>query len=473
GEKKDRARQELETSGYQATPEDFLRAVENGDTRALALYVKNKMDLSVKDANGWGAMHLAARSGRQESIAFLLEHKQDVDTPGLDNITPLMLAAREGQAAMVRYLLKQGAKAELKDDKSRTALILAVDGQHNACIEELAGYSRGQLDTALLYASAQGKHGTIDTLTAYGASVYARHDGGMTPLMLAAHRGDELTTQALLDAGSNRFAMNEHGWTASQVAAAAGHEDLANLLGSEPSASDTQLAETSNETEWNEPTLKDPAAPLPTVTDAPAPNDHANLPTAPKNTGKITRKKIRIPSISQQPLPTQAKQPTALAKEITMRDYRESPLPIMLEKTSRPANGKPTAQVRMLYGKQEKVQVSEGDTIPNTRFRITRIKRMLNHSKITDGKPTDVSTVEIEDARTGKHRTMTARIPAAAAEPWAVLHHRSSGKNFAVRSGETFKTASGESYIVTDVRPTQLVLTQVSSGETITVPMGR
>ncbi len=234
GDKKEKAAQDLETSGYEATPADFLRAAENGDVRVLELFSKQGMDLLTKDDNGWTAMHLSARAGRQESVAFLLESEVGIDIPGLDGVTPLMLAAREGQHTMVRYLLRKGAKAELKDTKKRTALILAVDGNHPSCIEELAPYSRSSLDTALLYAAAQGRHKTIDTLTSYGASVYARHTGGMTPLMLAAQKGHKDTVQALLDSGANRYAINEHGWTASQVASAAGQDDIASNLDREP-----------------------------------------------------------------------------------------------------------------------------------------------------------------------------------------------------------------------------------------------
>ena len=70
-DKKEQATEELETSGYQSTPADFLRAAENGDIRALGLFLKQEIDLHTKDDNGWTALHLAARAKKQESIAFL------------------------------------------------------------------------------------------------------------------------------------------------------------------------------------------------------------------------------------------------------------------------------------------------------------------------------------------------------------------------------------------------------------------
>ncbi|MCP5536931.1 MAG: hypothetical protein H7A51_11960 [Akkermansiaceae bacterium] len=100
---------------------------------------------------------------------------------------------------------------------------------------------------------------------------------------------------------------------------------------------------------------------------------------------------------------------------------------------------------------------NSGTDLNGTRFKVISIRRMLNHSKITDAKPADVSVVEIEDTGTGKRRKMTARIPATAAEPWAVLHSKT----------------SGQSYTISDVRPNQIVLTHDDTGEATTIPLGR
>lgn len=493
GDKKERAEQELETSGYQATPADFLRAAENGDVRALELFVKQGIDLGAKDANGWTAMHLAARAKRQESIAFLLESGMAVDTPGLDGVTPLMLAAREGNTTTVRYLLKQGAKPELRDGKKRTALILAVEGGHKACVEELAPFSRNQLDTALLYAASRGKHRVIDTLTSFGASVYVRHEGGMTPLMLAAHHGHTETVRALLDSGANRYAVNEHGWTAAQVAAAAGQDKIAAMLNAQPGEEEMTIAGTDDTdgVEWQAPVDGEAsvdgaavAANAPAedgAEAAPGPDDGLpwNRPTPAEDGGPMDNPhplppKKHLPFIAGKTIPSEGKTTAAVTEDIAMVDYREKPLPLIVEETMPAASGHGSkARMRMLYGQHKKVDVREGDVIPDTRFKVISIRRMLNHSKITDGKPTDVSIVEIEDTRTGERRKMTAKIPATAAEPWAVLRSKGSGKYYAVRAGQRFRTSGGQHYTVTDVRPSQLVLTHNDTGEVITIPMGR
>jgi len=511
GDKKEKVTKELETSGYQATPVDFLRAAENGDVRALELFVKQGMDLTTKDGNGWTALHLAARANRQESVAFLLDAGLDIETLGLEGVTPMLLASREGNSSMVRYLLKQGAKPELKDNKNRSALILAIDGGHTACVEEIAPYSRNQLDTGLLYAAAQGKHQVIETLTSFGASVYVRHEGGMTPLMLAAEQGHTDTVDVLLGNGANRYAVNEHGWTAAQVAAASNHEAIANLLNQTPDASELTINEAPEDdgVEWTAPVIA--AADMPRVDDittydaVPSKAAETDLAKNPENpvdpvskrpTGDSTRVTTpsliaqsptpiptppsppapvskRLPFISGKTIASQGATPDDVANDLAMLDYKEKPLPLMIEKTNKIKSGGSEAEVRMLYGQQKKITVKEGDTIPSTRFKIVSIRRMLNHSKITHGRPADVSVVEIVDTSTGKRRKMTARIPASAIDPWAVLRSKSSGKAYAVRTGQRFKTSDSQNYTVSDVRPNQIILTHDDTGQATTIPLGR
>jgi len=494
GDKKKKSSQELESSGYQATPADFLRAAGDGDIRVLKLLVKQEIDPKSIDAQRMTAVHLAAQGNHEEAVTYLLDLGLDINATNSNGKTALMLAAGDGKATMVRFLLKQGAKPELKDGARRSALILAVDGDQPASVEELAPYSRDQLDTALLYAAAQGKHSVIPALTSFGASVYTRHEGGMTPLMLAAQNGHTTTVHALLESGSNRYAINEHGWTAAQVAAAADQEAIATLLNREPDATELSLTapgddepvawpdpqgkpqsvtptkptavtkntqpETQSDMPWNRPTGPEGAGAL-GILDSPKPT-HAKPPGVPS---KPTR---QLSFIAGKTLSSRAATPEQVSQDLRMRDYQQTNLPLMVEKVTPKA-----VEVRMLYGTQKNVTVRQGDTIPGTPFRIVSIRRKFHDSKMNDGKPADISVVEIEDTRTGNRRQLTTQIPATATEPWAVLEDKTSRQTYAARVGQSFTTANGESYTITDVRPSQILLTHKKSGQVITIPLGR
>ena len=299
--------------------------------------------------------------------------------------------------------------------------------------------------------------------------------------MLAAHHGHTDTVNALLDSGANRYAVNESDWTAAQIAAAAGKDEIAALLNQAPQ--DEELAITDPEdaesVAWDAPAGAKEIADVDTTAGTETDDLPEALPTGAQgdaDSGDLLppKESKRLPFVAGKTIASKGKTPSEITKDIAMVDYREKPLPLMVEKTSPASNGGSSqAEVRMLYGQQKKVAVREGEVIPDTKFKIVSIRRMLNHSKITDGQPTDVSVVEIEDTRTGKRRKMTARIPATASEPWAVMRAQSTGKYYAVRAGQSFSTADGEHFTVTDVRPSQLVITHNGSGEVSTIPLGR
>jgi hypothetical protein len=392
---------------------------------------------------------------------------------------------------MVRFLLKQGANPAPKDRANRNALILAIDANQPSCVGELAPYSRDDLDTALLYAAAQGKHHVIATLTSFGASVYTRHDGGMTPLMLAAENGHTTTVYALLESGSNRFAIDEHGRTAAQIAAAASHETIAELLNRDPDEGELSITEPSD-TEgvvWKEPhptpneatpseassnvvaqhsqqAEHSKTTPQTTTQTASNHNKPNTAPNTPRQTSQTTKPR-HIPFIANQTISSHASTPKHITQDLKMRDYQRKDLPFIVEKTSPKA-----AHIRMLYGNQKQTTVRQGEIIPKTPFRVVSIQQKFHDSKMTDGKLADISIVEIEDTHTGTRRKLTSKIPAAAAEPWAVLVDIGSGQPYAARAGQTFRTANGDLYTVTDVRPNQIVLTHQKSGQVITIPLG-
>jgi len=460
GKNKKQATRELESSGYEATPSDFLRAASLGDTKALKILIKQDVDPKTVDSQGRTALHLAAQAGHQKAVTTLLEAGIGIDVTDPEGTTPLMLAATQGRPAMIRFLIKQGAQPAPKDHLNRNALIYAIDANQPASVEELAPFLRSELDTALLYAAAQGKYHVIGALTSFGASVYTRHDGGMTPLMLAAENGHTTTVHALLDSGSNRFAINEHGWTAAQVAAAANHESIAELLNQTPKTEELAINEPADDegVMWE----KTPATTTPQIV--------KNTPTtpSPQPASHSRSTKQHIPFIAHQTITSQGSTPAQVAQELHMRDYHQKNLPIIVEKVTPQA-----AQVRMLYGSQKQTSVRQGETIPETSFKIVGIHRKFHDSKLTEGKPADISIVEIEDTRTGKRRQLTTQIPAMAAAPWAVLENSSGTQTYAAQAGQTFQTTNGDTYTITDVRPSQVILTHQKSGQVITLPLGR
>ncbi len=511
-----KSERELESAGYQLTDKEFLRALRAGDTRVIRLFAEQDTDLQSLPGVEYTPLHVVAENNRVEAAEFLLNHGVDIDAKDERGATPLMWAARAGKSQMLRFLLKQGAKPSIKDHANQTAFIMAVDKEFVKSVEELAPYCRMELDTALLYAAAEGRFHVIDILTSYGASVYTRFDGGLTPLMMAAKNGHTTTVYALLENGSNRYAVDEQGRTAAQIAEEAGQSNIAEFLTRPPEVADLTLDDLSNdaEVEWDvapdeilsdtdgvevdekiaggrdesvasrengvvakEESLDRKGGVLP----------HKESPIVHKESGMarkegsvvrkdgLVRKKSypprKIPFIAKKTLSSRAKSPDELGRDLQMKAYRQKHLPFIVE-----GAGTKSARVRMLYGKQKRVEVKKGEEIPETHFRIVSIQKKRRDSKMTGNKLADVSVVVIEDERTGVRRKLTSHIPATASEPLAVLKDRVSGQSYAVRAGQTFYLANGDEYLVADVRPNQVVLTPKSpkaGKDSVTIFLGR
>jgi ankyrin repeat protein len=101
-------------------------------------------DGSAQDANGWSAVHLAAREGNAALLRLLLERGADVNRVCvckgfLDarDWTPLQMAARRGRTEVVDLLLASGADFRQANSRGATALHEAVAGDTPAIVQSL------------------------------------------------------------------------------------------------------------------------------------------------------------------------------------------------------------------------------------------------------------------------------------------------------------------------------------------------
>lgn len=113
----------------------LLNAARDGNLERLkkaAQVIGEGQDLAetiaaVKDANGRGALHFAARDGRTEICKYLLEDLNlCVDSRDDDGETPLIHATRQGHLQTAKYLLEHGA------DPATTSNELGTTALHHA-----------------------------------------------------------------------------------------------------------------------------------------------------------------------------------------------------------------------------------------------------------------------------------------------------------------------------------------------------
>jgi uncharacterized protein len=104
------------TDEGEKTVSDVLRAVTNGDGRALAKALEAGGDPNERDRWGIPALGLAAGLGDLEAVRLLLEHGADPNLASAVGNSPLMIAAARSRSAVVRALLDAGARPTATND---------------------------------------------------------------------------------------------------------------------------------------------------------------------------------------------------------------------------------------------------------------------------------------------------------------------------------------------------------------------
>lgn len=120
------AREKLARQRIPYTEAAFARAVEEGDTGAVELFLAAGMNPEVKDAAGRTVLINAASRGSNNISKKLLGKGADVNARDDSGSTALMNSAAGDHKETTEVLLENGADVNLADNDGRTALIRAA-----------------------------------------------------------------------------------------------------------------------------------------------------------------------------------------------------------------------------------------------------------------------------------------------------------------------------------------------------------
>ncbi len=464
----DVVKSDLGEAGYKLTADDWFRASRENNVSVLKKFVSSGFAPDTRDAKGDTALHAAAEKGAKDSSEFLLNRGVGVDVTNDSGHTPLMAAVIGDQTDMVRWLLRQGSNPQLKDKDGFRPLMLAVREASAGSVGELAAYDREDLDPALLLAALLGQPEVIDALTNYGASVYARMEDGRTPLMVAAENGHLESVKLLLEIGSSRYTKDPEGRTAADLATAAGHAEIAAMISREPLPEELAL-ESNEEIAVSMDHFVD-AASQEVADSTGVSNESKHSPSIP-----IEGETLSSAVVSNSDHPSKA-QPSATPEPdgaesfpmppLVMRHYREREVPVSVESVQQQ-----TATLRIAGNRPKEVKVSTGDTVPGSDLVVVRVQRRMEDSKLHPDGDTEISVVELRDAKTGVTREWMAGVPSSSHDPVALVEDAATGKRYIASAGQRFKAADGSEFLITDVRPNQLVIRDETSGTVRTIPL--
>lgn len=164
------ARERLARKNVPFNEAAFARAVDEGDTGAVDLFLAAGMSPDVRDGAGGTALMDAAARGRNDISRKLLRGGADVNARDAEGSTALMQSSAGGHQETTDVLLAAGADVNLRDNNGQTALIRAAARGHADVVLKLI--RRGaKLDVkdragrdALAWAEANDRSDVVDLL---------------------------------------------------------------------------------------------------------------------------------------------------------------------------------------------------------------------------------------------------------------------------------------------------------------------
>ncbi|KAK3352749.1 ankyrin repeat-containing domain protein [Lasiosphaeria hispida] len=180
----------------------LMLAIENNCINS-ALGLIPHSALSLTDAQGRTALHMAAKGNHLALAEELLKANANPNTQTADGRTPLHEAATSGDTALAAALLQEGADPTIPDSTGKQPLHHAASSGHEALAIQLLTHSSSSGTTAV----------PID----------APDTKGITPLMLAAGSGHDALVHRLACAGADVRRRSAMGFHALYAACAGGH----------------------------------------------------------------------------------------------------------------------------------------------------------------------------------------------------------------------------------------------------------
>lgn len=498
GDPQESAVSDLHGAGFGFEVGEFLRAAGEGRLETVRLYTEAGMSVDATDEAGETALYRAAAAGVRPVAEWLVAQGADVHHLNEAGDTILMAASRSGNVEVVRLLLEAGVDPAVKDAEGWTALTQAANAGHAGVIAVLAPVTPRLVDDAFMIAAVNGDPESIDVLLRHGASVYARSPENRTALMYAAVNGHGDIVRLLVRHGANRFALDGDDRVAGELAAEAGFDEIAGYL-NEPALPEeaeaevmlaaqvleggggvpgdgpgvTFVGERGDDRARASGFLQD-GAPEAGSPDPAEGGPDAGL--APRLDGAVVAIEPAVPadpgSAAATERPAAPAIPEPMERGARLVQFRERPSPLVLEAVD---GGKQRAVVRDLRGgadggTEKRFEVEPGGRIPGSSLEVVSIQPKWIHSKLSRGKLVDVSRIVVRDVATDERFTMVRGIQAREGAGVAYFTP-GDGRVYEARIGDEFSLEGdpADRYRVVDVRPTQVVIQRMETGEAVTV----
>jgi len=240
--------------------QELSNAVLAGDLARIAFLIEKGADVNKLDAQGYSALHSAARHRRAELISALLAYRADPNIVDRDGYSALHHAVLRDHPESITALASRGADLEAKTASGFTPLALAIiEDKYKAAMALIAAGANVETAvgndklTPLMLTSGKearvlslgagitrveklnpkdpGQVEVAKALIDKGAKVSGVSASGVTPLLLAAAHNNAPVVGLLAESGADPTAKTPAGETALDLAKRNGNAAVVSLLG--------------------------------------------------------------------------------------------------------------------------------------------------------------------------------------------------------------------------------------------------
>ncbi|MFO7735983.1 MAG: ankyrin repeat domain-containing protein [bacterium] len=190
---------------YETRPDEFLIAVETGNTINTRRIISKGIDVNIKNARGEPALFIAVRRNDMTMARLLINNGADINFTNKSGHTVLMYTIAENKFRMARLLLRNGARANFNfiysdgltalmrmlKNRERMLAKLILKHKQNLDIQDKEG------NTALMYASVLGMSDIVRTLLKKGADPLIVRKDKITAYDIASRKGHSFIKRIL------------------------------------------------------------------------------------------------------------------------------------------------------------------------------------------------------------------------------------------------------------------------------------
>ena len=186
----------------------LLHSAARENNMDYVTYINKKVNINVKDKDGWTALILVSYDGNATTARDLLEKDADPNVSNVEGMTPLMWAAYQGHYDVVKILLEHGANGNLKDKNGYTALMWAEQQLHPEIVKALLekdldiDAKNKDGETVLIIAVRNNHIGDVQMLLEINADVNIRDKKSNSALKYAEANKSEEIIKILQNAGA-------------------------------------------------------------------------------------------------------------------------------------------------------------------------------------------------------------------------------------------------------------------------------